>query len=205
MGIAVRGLPGTLPMTAVIVHSAANMCAGPRTEASRVLHGVWLLVFTALLLGGARGDPGGRARGLLVHARCALVPLREAGVLWRAHRGEAVVVLTVTAVGIVVGNLFEGVPIGPVPDVTKTAWDISRVQAETEDPGAEGIVVRVRGHAAFPRLPKPSDAPGTLPRDRDARVEPDGLRHLDHACAAALEGWAAARGQDASATTRNTS
>lgn len=30
---------------------------------------------------------------------------------------------------------------------------------------------------------------------REVRLELGGLRHVDHACAAALEGWAAARGR----------
>jgi MFS superfamily sulfate permease-like transporter len=154
------GCSARCPMTAVIVHSAANVRAGARTKASRVLHRVWLLVFTALLLGALAVIPVAALARLFVHAGCKLVPLREAGVLWRAHRGEAVV-LTVTAVVIAVGNLFEGVLIGLVLAVAGTAWDISHVHVETEDLGA--------------------------------------------ACAAAIEGWAAARGQEAVATTRYTS
>ena len=48
-GNTVCGMLGALPMTAVIVRSSANVQAGARTKASRVLHGVWLLLFAALL------------------------------------------------------------------------------------------------------------------------------------------------------------
>ena len=48
-GNTVCGLLGALPMTAVIVRSSANVQAGAQTKASRVLHGVWLLVFVAAL------------------------------------------------------------------------------------------------------------------------------------------------------------
>lgn len=48
-GNTVCGVLGALPMTAVIVRSSANVYAGARTKASRVLHGVWLLVFATLL------------------------------------------------------------------------------------------------------------------------------------------------------------
>ncbi|GDY75006.1 hypothetical protein SAV31267_044910 [Streptomyces avermitilis] len=106
--------------------------------------------------------------------------------------GEAVV-LGVTAVAIVIGNLFEGVLVGLALAVAKTAWDISHVHVETEDLGAAGIVVRVVGHATFLRLPKLLDALEALPHDREVRLELGGLRHVDHACAAALDGWAAAR------------
>ncbi|MGX1545364.1 SulP family inorganic anion transporter [Streptomyces adustus] len=186
------GLLGALPMTAVIVRSAANVRAGARTKASRVLHGVWLLLFTAVLPGALGVIPVAALAGLLVHAGCKLVPVREVRGLWREHRGE-VVVLGVTAVAIVVGNLLEGVLVGLALAVAKTAWETSHVHVETEDLGAAGLVVRVLGHATFLRLPKLLDALEALPRDREVRLELGGLRHLDHACAAALEGWAAAR------------
>ncbi|WP_043259089.1 SulP family inorganic anion transporter [Streptomyces prunicolor] len=191
-GNVVCGVLGALPMTAVIVRSAVNVRAGARTKASRVLHGGWLLVFTALLPGVLGLVPVAALAGLLVYAGCGLVPVRQVRGLWRGHRGE-VVVLGVTAVVIVVGNLFEGVLVGLALAVAKTAWDISHVQVETEDLGDAGIVVRVLGHATFLRLPKLLEALEGVPGDRVVRLELGGLRHVDHACAAALEGWVAGR------------
>lgn len=203
-GNAVCGVLGALPMTAVIVRSAANVRAGARTKASRVLHGVWLLLFTAVVPGVLGIIPVAALAGLLVHAGCKLVPVREVRTLWRGHRGE-VVVLGVTAVAIVAGNLFEGVLIGLALAVAKTAWDISHVHVETEDRGDAGMVVRVMGNATFLRLPKLLDALEALPHDRDVRLELGGLRHVDHACAAALERWAAARDHERVATITSTS
>ncbi|MFF2999701.1 SulP family inorganic anion transporter [Streptomyces sp. NPDC057950] len=203
-GNAVCGALGALPMTAVIVRSAANVQAGARTKASRVLHGVWLLVFTAVVPGVLGLIPVAALAGLLVHAGCKLVPVRDVRALWRGHRGE-VVVLGVTAVAIVAGNLFEGVLVGLALAVAKTAWDISHVHVETEDRGAAGMVVRVVGNATFLRLPKLLDALEALPHDRDVRLELGGLRHVDHACAAALERWAAARDHERVATITSTS
>lgn len=203
-GNAVCGVLGALPLTAVIVRSAANVRAGARTKASRVLHGVWLLLLAAVVPGVLGLIPVGALAGLLVHAGCKLVPVREVRKLWRGHRGE-VVVLGVTAGAIVVGNLFEGVLVGLALAVAKTAWEISHVHVETEDRGDAGLVVRVLGHATFLRLPKLLDALEALPHDREVRLELGGLRHVDHACAAALEGWAAARGQGLVASSSSTS
>src|SRR3712207_8191766 len=50
-GVERCALPISLPMTAVIVRSATNVDAGARTRLSRVLHGLWLLVFVVLLPG----------------------------------------------------------------------------------------------------------------------------------------------------------
>ncbi|MFH8394494.1 MULTISPECIES: SulP family inorganic anion transporter [unclassified Streptomyces] len=202
-GNAVCGMLGALPMTAVIVRSAANVHAGARTKASRVLHGVWLLLFTAVVPAVLGLIPVAALAGLLVHAGCKLVPVREVRALWRGHRGE-VGVLTVTAVAIVLGNLFEGVLVGLALAVAKTAWDISHVHVETEDRGAAGLVVRVVGNATFLRLPKLLDALEALPRDRVVRLELGGLRHVDHACAAALDAWAAGRDHGRIATSSST-
>ncbi|KOV77249.1 hypothetical protein ADL01_15985 [Streptomyces sp. NRRL WC-3618] len=92
--------------------------------------------------------------------------------------------------------------------VGKTAWDVSHVRVEIGERGDGVVVVRVVGHATFLRLPKLLDdlegleveTPGglrALPPGREVRLELGGLRHVDHACAAALEGWAAARGRAA--------
>ncbi|MFF3642481.1 SulP family inorganic anion transporter [Streptomyces sp. NPDC002564] len=191
-GNAVCGALGALPLTAVIVRSAANVRAGARTKASRVLHGVWLLLFAAVLPAALGLIPVAALAGLLVHAGCKLIPVRELRPLWREHRGEAVV-LGVTAVAIVATNLFEGVLVGLALAVAKTAWDTSHVHVETADRGAAGLVVHVRGHATFLRLPKLLDALEALPQDRPVRLDLAGLRHVDHACAAALEGWAERR------------
>ncbi|MEU4169024.1 SulP family inorganic anion transporter [Streptomyces sp. NPDC026665] len=202
-GNTVCGLLGALPMTAVIVRSAANVHAGARTKASRVLHGVWLLLFTAVVPAALGLIPVAALAALLVHAGCKLVPVRELRTLWHGHRGE-VVVLAVTAVAIVVGNLFEGVLVGLALAVAKTAWDISHVHVETEDRGTAGMVVRVVGNATFLRLPKLLDALEALPHDRVVRLELGGLRHVDHACAAALDAWAAGRGHERIATSSST-
>jgi MFS superfamily sulfate permease-like transporter len=202
-GNTVCGMLGALPMTAVIVRSAANVQAGAQTKVSRVLHGVWLLLFTAVVPAVLGLIPVAALAGLLVHAGCKLVPVREVRTLWRGHRGE-VAVLVVTAVAIVVGNLFEGVLVGLALAVAKTAWDISHVHVETEDRGAAGMVVRVVGNATFLRLPKLLDALEALPHDRVVRLELGGLRHVDHACAAALDTWAAGRDHERIATSSST-
>ncbi|KPC94928.1 sulfate transporter, partial [Streptomyces sp. NRRL F-6602] len=67
-GNTVCGLLGALPMTAVIVRSSANVQAGARTKASRVMHGVWLLLFAALLPGALALIPLPALAGILVHA-----------------------------------------------------------------------------------------------------------------------------------------
>ncbi|MFC3574698.1 SulP family inorganic anion transporter [Streptomyces yaanensis] len=188
-GNTVCGLLGALPMTAVIVRSAANVQAGARTKASRVLHGVWLLLFAALLPSVLAYIPIPALAGILVYSGAKLIPVREIVTLWREHRGE-MLILVVTAVSIVAISMFEGVLIGLALSVVKTAWEASHVKLEVIDKGAGPVEAYLSGNATFLRLPKILDSLEALPQDRPVELDLSGLHHLDHACRTALETWA---------------
>ncbi len=189
-GNTVCGLLGALPMTAVIVRSSANLQAGAKTKASRVLHGVWLLLFVAVLPGALALIPLPALAGILVHAGFKLIPFRGVVSLWRTHRGEALI-LVATAVAIVTVNMFEGVLIGLALSVAKTAWEASHIKLEVIDKGAGPVQAYLSGNATFLRLPKILDSLESLPQDRPVELHLTGLHHLDHACRTALENWAA--------------
>ncbi|MER5215243.1 SulP family inorganic anion transporter [Streptomyces sp. NPDC002838] len=189
VGNAVSGALGALPMTAVIVRSSANVQAGAKTKASRILHGVWLLLFAALLPSTLALIPLPALAGILVHAGWKLIPFRGVVALWREHRGEALI-LVVTAVSIVAVNMFEGVLIGLALSVVKTAWEASHLKLEVIDKGAGPIQAYLSGNATFLRLPKILDSLEALPQDRPVELDLSGLHHLDHACRTALENWA---------------
>ncbi|MBA5224249.1 SulP family inorganic anion transporter [Streptomyces griseoaurantiacus] len=189
VGNTVCGALGALPMTAVIVRSSANVQAGARTKASRVMHGVWLLLFAALLPSMLALIPLPALAGILVHAGFKLIPFREIVSLWRGHRGEALI-LVATAVSIVVVNMFEGVLIGLALSVVKTAWEASHLRLEIIDKGAGPIQAHLSGNATFLRLPQILDSLESLPQDRPVELDLSGLHHLDHACRTALENWA---------------
>ncbi|MFH8932707.1 SulP family inorganic anion transporter [Streptomyces griseosporeus] len=188
-GNTVCGLLGALPMTAVIVRSSANVAAGARTKASRVLHGVWLLLFAAALPSALALIPIPALAGILVHAGWKLIPFRQIADMWRDHKGEALI-LVVTAVSIVAVNMFEGVLIGLALSVVKTAWEASHVRLEVVDKGAGPVQAYLTGNATFLRLPKILDSLESLPKDRPVELDLSGLHHLDHACRTALESWA---------------
>ncbi|MEU3465483.1 SulP family inorganic anion transporter [Streptomyces sp. NPDC006733] len=189
-GNAVCGLIGALPMTAVIVRSAANVQAGARSKASRVLHGLWLLLFAALLPATLGVIPLAALAGVLVHAGGKLIPVKRLAVLWREHRGEALI-LVVTAVAIVAVNMFEGVLIGLGLAVVKTAWEASHVHVEVVDAGTGPIQAHLKGSATFLRLPKILDVLEALPQNRPIELSLSGLHYADHACRTSLKNWAA--------------
>ncbi|KJY44516.1 sulfate transporter [Streptomyces sp. NRRL S-444] len=187
VGNTVCGLLGALPMTAVIVRSAANVEAGARTRASRIMHGGWLLLFAVALPQLLEVVPLAALAGVLLHAGWKLLPARAVAGLWQTHRGEAVV-LVATASAVVATNLFEGVLVGLGLAVVKAAWETSHVHIEEVWEGGE-LRVQVMGSASFLRLPKLLDALDALPAGQPVRLDLSGLRHLDHACLTALHGW----------------
>ncbi|MFF5426580.1 MULTISPECIES: SulP family inorganic anion transporter [unclassified Streptomyces] len=189
VGNTLCGVLGALPMTAVIVRSSANVQAGARTKASRVLHGVWLLLFAALLPATLTYVPLPALAGVLIHAGWKLIPFRGIVTLWRAHRGEALV-LAATAVAIVTVNMFEGVLIGLALSIAKAAWDASHLRVESSEDESGTVRIRLSGNVTFLRLPKVLDALESLPRDRPVELDLSGIQHLDHACRTALENWA---------------
>ncbi|GII86175.1 sulfate transporter [Sphaerisporangium siamense] len=188
-GNTVCGLLGALPLTAVIVRSATNVYAGAKTKASRVWHGVWLLLFTALLPGALGVIPIAALAGVLVYSGWKLLPIRQLAPLWRDHRGEALILL-VTAVAIVTVSMFEGVLIGIALSICKTAWETSHLHVSVSDADRGSVRVALTGNATFLRLPKMLEALEALPKNRPIELDLSGLRHLDHACRTALTSWA---------------
>ncbi|MER5701763.1 SulP family inorganic anion transporter [Micromonospora sp. NPDC002296] len=188
-GNTVCGLLGALPMTAVIVRSSANVRAGARTKASRVLHGVWLLLFAAAAPGLLGLIPLPALAAVLVHAGVKLLPLRAVPQLWRGqHQGE-VVVLAVTATAILTMDMFTGVLVGLGLAIVKTAWETSHVRVTVRDRGPGPVDVAISGNATFLRLPTLLTRLGDLPSDRTVRLDLCGLRHVDLACRSALDSW----------------
>jgi MFS superfamily sulfate permease-like transporter len=182
VGNTVCGLLGALPMTAVIVRSAANVSAGARTKASRVMHGVWLLLFVVLLPGLLTLIPVAVLAAVLVHAGWKLLGLKQVITLWRTEKAEGAV-LVLTAGLIVATDLLTGTVAGLLAAVVKTAWEVSRLSVTVT---ADGIALK--GNATFLRLPRLLDELERVDREH-VRMDLSGVRHLDQACGQAIDQW----------------
>ena len=189
VGNMVCGVFGALPITAVMVRSATNVQAGARTKASRVLHGLWLLLFAALFPSVLGLIPITALAGVLIHAGFVLLPVRYVVSLWREHRGEAVILL-ITTTAIVTVSMFEGVLIGLALSIVKSAWETSHIQLHTIERPDGRLLIQITGNATFLRLPKILDSLDALPADRPVELDLTGLRHQDHACTVNLLAWA---------------
>lgn len=190
LGNTVSGLLGGLPVTGVIVRSSANITAGAETRAAAILHGVWVLLFVALLPGVIEAIPKSVLAALLVFIGVRLVDPRHAREL--RHHGELPVYL-VTVVGVVGIDLLSGVGLGFACALGRLLWRLASLEVAVV-PGAPWRV-EVRGALTFLGVPRLLERLGAIPPGQAVHVELS-LSTLDHAGFEALERWreAQARG-----------
>ena len=178
------GLAGGLPITGVIVRSAANIAAGARSRASAFLHGVWMLLFITLLGSMLGLVPLTVLAGLLVYVGAKLVNTHHIQELRR--RGE-LSVYVVTVAGVVGINLLAGIGLGFAMAVFRLLWRLGRVQVQVKQEG-EIHQVRVSGALTFVGVPQLTTALAQVPVG--AKVELDlAVETLDHSGYEALESW----------------
>ncbi|WLW55145.1 SulP family inorganic anion transporter [Streptomyces sp. YU58] len=190
-GNTVAGILGSLPITAVVARSSANVQAGAKTRLSRTLHGLWLLAFALLLPQVLALIPISVLAGVLVHSGWKLFAPEEFPKMWRQDRGEFVVMTTTTLV-IVATALLEGVLIGLAAGIVLAALRMSQtvVRQHVEDDTAKVVMA---GNATFLRLPKVIEALEAAAAAGKPRIRLDltGVTHLDHACRNQVEEFTA--------------
>jgi MFS superfamily sulfate permease-like transporter len=122
------GLAGALPMTGVIVRSAANVRAGAKTRLSAVLHGVWLLLLVVAAPGLLHLIPTSSLAGLLVVVGVRLVNVRQLRAIW--HEGAVPIAVYATTLGVILAaNLLSGVVAGTALYLALRAVERSRKEA----------------------------------------------------------------------------
>lgn len=192
-GNAVCGVFGALPMTAVIVRSSANVAAGAVSKLSRILHGVWLLLFVVFLPQVLAFIPNAVLAALLIQAGWKLLDLRQVVRLVRTQSSEAVVLLVTTGM-IISTDLLIGTLTGLALAVVKSAFETSQMSMRSRlDDERNQVHVELGGHATFLRLPRLLDHLEQLPSGRHVHLDLTQAHHLDHACHQAVQNWASQR------------
>jgi MFS superfamily sulfate permease-like transporter len=186
-GNALCGVLGTLPMTGVIVRSAANVEAGARSRLSTILHGLWLLLFVCLAPGVLRLIPLTSLAAILIVTGYRLLDPWGVVKLWRTSRSEALIFLA-TAGTIVATDLLIGVLTGVALSVAKLVWTFSHLVIHVE-PVPRTTIMRLEGAATFVRLPLLADRLERLPPDTVLHVDFARLSYIDHACLELLVNW----------------
>lgn len=183
----VSGMLGGLPVTGVIVRSATNVEAGAASRASAILHGLWVLVFSALFAGLIQLIPLSVLAGLLMVIGAKLIKVAD---IRTSLRTGDLLVYVVTLGCVVFLNLLEGVIIGLALAALCVLWRVLRAQIHAHAPSAELLPWRVTiaGSCSFFALPRLNRVLHSVPGGQDAVVELN-ADYLDHAFREALLAW----------------
>jgi MFS superfamily sulfate permease-like transporter len=175
------GAVAALPMTGVIVRSAANLEAGAKTRWSAVLHGVWLLLFVTLLPGLLGRIPTAALAAVLVYTGWKLLNLPGLRSLWKESRSEAMIFVA-TAATIVSADLLAGVMLGIILSASKLLVRFSHLQVHRVDEQEHNRVhLYLEGAATFLRLPVLARALESVPRGMQLHVHLERVQFVDHA------------------------
>ncbi|MGD6744705.1 bifunctional SulP family inorganic anion transporter/carbonic anhydrase [Streptomyces sp. BH106] len=181
----VSGSLGGLPVAGVAVRSTANVNAGAVSGNSSMLHGVWVVAATLLLVPVLELIPLAALAALVMAVGVQMVSLNHIRTVTR-HR--EVLVYAVTTLGVVVFGVLEGVGLGVAVAVGVALHRLARTRI-THEVDARGVHhVRVRGQLTFLAVPRLSRTLHQVPHGADCVVELDGS-FMDHAAYEALQDW----------------
>ncbi|MEQ1672020.1 MAG: SulP family inorganic anion transporter, partial [Hyphomicrobium sp.] len=189
IGNAICGLLGGLPMTGVIVRSGANVEAGAKTRASAIFHGIWLLLFVAMIPWTLGYIPKSALAAVLVYTGYKLAYPKIVPALMKYGKAEVLIYL-VTILTIVSTDLLKGVITGLVLSLLKLLYAFSHLEVRSDDDAAQNrIDLHFDGSATLVRLPILARRLETLRPGSNVHVHLGELDYIDHACLDLLTNW----------------
>ncbi|MDC8753998.1 SulP family inorganic anion transporter [Erythrobacter sp. sf7] len=189
IGNIICGALGALPMTGVIVRSAANVEAGATTRISAILHGAWLLLAVAAFPFVLNQVPTAVLAAILVYTGYKLVNVAQIRKIAEFGRQELAIYF-VTLIGVVAIDLLTGVILGFVLATLKLVYTFSHLSIDvTHDKQSNRTDVWMTGSATFFSIPQLSGALESTPRGAEVHIHVEKLDYIDHACLEMLSSW----------------
>ncbi|VXB29417.1 Permease family protein [Arthrobacter sp. 9AX] len=181
------GSLGGLPVTGVIVRSATNVEAGAASRASAVLHGIWILAFSAIFAGLIQLIPLSVLAGLLVVIGARLIKVAD---IRTSLRTGDLLIYVVTLLCVVFLNLLEGVMIGLALAAASVLWRVLRAAVHAHRPvsPSDPWRITIAGSCSFFALPRLNRVLHSVPAGEDVVVELN-ADYVDHAFREALIAW----------------
>lgn len=189
LGNAICGFFGVLPMTGVIVRSSANVEAGAKTRAAAILHGLWLLLFAAVLPFTLRYIPVASLAAVLVFTGYKLAYPKAVPKL--LEYGKSEVAIYVATIGVIVAtDLLKGVIFGLLLSLFKLLYVFSQLEISSDEDIVNNCLhLRLSGSATLIRLPMLATALENVRPGGEVHVHFERLDYIDHACLDLLSNW----------------
>lgn len=189
VGNSLSGIVGGLPITGVIVRSAANINADAQTRMSAILHGVWVLLFVSFFPAILNYIPISSLAAILVYTGYKLVDVDAAKHILKLSKGEFAI-YAITLVAILFTNLFEGILAGFICALIKSAYKVLKVDIDTEiNEETNTIKAKIHGNITFIQLPTLIEVLESLPKDKNITLCSERLHYIDHACIDFIKEW----------------
>ncbi|MFG2875100.1 SulP family inorganic anion transporter [Streptomyces sp. NPDC048337] len=181
----VSGALGGLPVAGGAVRTVANVKSGAISRRSVMLHGLWVLLATGLLVPVFDLIPLAALAALVMAVGVQMVSATH---LRSVTRHREVLVYGTTILGVILGGVLEGVAIGIAVAVALALHRLARTRITLER--LDGGVHRVwaRGQLTFLAVPRLSRVLNQIPHDGKAVIELDGS-FMDHAAYETLQDW----------------
>ena len=189
IGNSICGLLGALPMTGVIVRSSANVNAGGRTRMSAWLHGLWLLIFVAILPWVLNYIPRASLAAVLVFTGWKLINPFAIKKLWNTSRPDGIICL-ITLLLVVGVDLLTGVITGIVCTAIWLLYTFARLDIDVEEiPSENRTNLNLRGAATFLALPRLTEVLDQVSPTTELHVSLKDLTYVDHSCLEQFINW----------------
>ena len=181
------GLLGGLPITGVIVRSAANTQSGAKTRASTMMHAGWILLFIIVLPNVLNLIPVASLAAALVYTGWKLMNPKVAREL-ASHSKVELAIYLVTLIGIFCFGLLNGVMAGFVLATLNVVYRLNHCEIDISKE-AESLMVDMHGSATFFTLPKIAAALEGIEKNQEVHVLVRDLAYIDHAVLELLMSW----------------
>lgn len=187
IGNMLAGVLGILPITGVIVRSAANAQAGATSKMSTILHGIWLLAFLCFFPQILELIPIPALAGVLVYTGFKLINVDQIKQLMQVGRAEITIYL-ITVVAVLFLNLLEGIIIGFVTASIRLLYNLSVFNIKRTE-GQNSVDLEMTGSATFLNLPQLASALESIGPQKNVNIMMNRLYYFDHACMEFLLSW----------------
>jgi MFS superfamily sulfate permease-like transporter len=189
IGNSIVGVIGAIPITGVIVRSAANIQAGAKTRFSTVFHGLWILLFVTTLPFLFKFIPAASLAAILVYTGFKLVNIEMAKTIYNLSKGEFVVYL-ITIIAILSTNLLEGILIGLALGIIKNFYKTTKFKIKViNQPQENKIIIKIIGNLTFLRLPQIAEVIENIESGKLVQIIFDRISVADHSIIDLLLGW----------------
>ncbi len=175
-------------MTGVIVRSSANVEAGAKTRRSAILHGIWLLIFVAVLGTLLRMIPTSVLAAILVYTGYRLCDVKKVRTLKQFGWGE-VLIYFATVIVIVTEDLLIGVGVGLGLSMLKLVFSVGHLNASLKIVTESEYELKLVGAGTFLRIPDLATQLELVPAGSKVKFRLEELSFIDYACLNMLTTW----------------